>query len=279
MPAVLTLMKNLFILLITTLLLGSCTSYQKVLKSDDIKLKYSVADSLYNQGKFKKSLQLWEQIVPLYKGRPNAERVMFLYADTFYQLQDYYLSGYQLERFVTAYPESDKRTEAAFKSADSYYRLSSKYNLDQSDTYKAMDKLQTFINSYPDSEDLGRANSMIQELRNKLQKKQFEIAKGYNTIGASRGTFPNAIKAFNNFISDHPGSIYREDAYFWRFDSTYQLAIGSVSKLKQERLSDAKDAYNLLIKYFPNGNYNKEATSMIDEISELLEQNNNLNSK
>ena len=266
-------MKNLFVLLIIALLLGSCSSYQKVLKSDDIKLKYSTADSLYNQGKFKKSLQLWEQIVPLYRGRPQAERVMFLYSDTFYQLQDYYLAGYQFERFVTAYPESEKRTEAAFKSAESYYKLSPNYNLDQADTYKAMDKLQAFINSYPDSENLGRANEMVQELLTKLERKEFEIAKGYNTIGASRGTFPNAIKAFDNFISTYPGSIYREDAYFWRLDSAYQLATGSIEKLKKERLEEAKAAHNLLVKYFPNGKYDKEAAKMIEVVNKLLEQN------
>lgn len=272
-------MKNLFILLITALLLGSCSPYLKVLQSDDLKLKYSVADSLYNQGKYKKSLQLWEQIVPSYRGRPNAERVMYLYADTFYQLEDYYTAGYQLERFVTAYPESEKRTEAAFKGAESYYNLSPRYNLDQADTYKAMDKLQTFINSYPDSENLGRANEMIQELLTKIEKKEFEIAKGYNKIGASRGTFPNAIKAFDNFLSAHPGSVYSEDAYFWRFDSAYQLAKGSVERLKKERLDAAKDAHSLLIKYFPSGKYNEEATKMIEDIDKLLEESKNLNSK
>lgn len=270
-------MKNFAIIIFTLVLLSSCSPYQDVLKSDDIKLKYSTADSLYKQGKYKKSLRLWEQIVPLYRGRPQAERVMFLYSDTFYQLQDYYLAGYQFERFVNAYPQSEKRTEAAFKSAESYYNLSPRFNLDQADTFKAMDKLQVFINSYPDSENLERANDMVKELRTKLERKSFEIAKGYNKIGESRGTFPNAIKAFDNFISEYPGSIYREDAFFWRLDSAYQLAIGSIDVLMQGRLEEARDAYNLLIKYYPEGKYNKEATSMIEDIKERLEETINLN--
>lgn len=277
MPAVLKFMKNLFVLVCTLVVLSSCSPYQDVLKSDDIKRKYSMADSLYQQGKYKKSLRLWEQIVPLYRGRPQAERVMYLYSDTFYQLEDYYLSGYQFERFVNAYPQSEKRTEAAFKSAESYYNLSPRYNLDQGDTYKAMDKLQVFINSYPDSENLERANEMVQELRNKLEKKAFEIAKGYNKIGESRGTFPNAIASFDNFISEYPGSVYREDAYFWKFDSAYQLAIGSVDRLMEERLQTAKVAHASLIKYYPQGKYNEEATAMINDINERLEEITNLN--
>ncbi len=255
-------------------MLTSCSTYQDILKSDDIKLKYSTADSLYKAGKYKKSLRLWEQIVPLYRGRPQAERVMFLYSDTYYQIGDYYLAGYQFERFVNAYPQSEKRTEAAFKSAESYYNLSPRFNLDQADTFKAMDKLQVFINAYPDSENLERANSMVQELRKKLEKKAFEIAKGYNKIGESRGTFPNAIKSFDNFLTEYPGSIYREEAYFWRFDSAYQLAIGSVERLMEERLEAARDAHESLIKYYPQGKYNKEATAMIEDINERLQQIN-----
>jgi len=271
------LMKNFLILFSCVLMLTSCSPYQDLLKNDDIKAKYTAADSLYQAGKYKKSLRLWEQIVPLYRGRPQAERVMFLYSDTFYQLQDYYLAGYQFERFVNAYPQSEKRSEAAFKSAESYYNLSPKFNLDQADTFKAMDKLNVFINTYPDSENLDRANGMVQELRDKLEQKAFEIAKGYNKIGASRGTFPNAIKAFDNFITEYPGSKFREDAYFWKLESAYQLAVGSVDFLMKDRLQAAKDAHSALLKYYPKGKYNKEATSMIEDIDERLAQYTNLN--
>ncbi len=263
-------MKNLFFLLIAVVILSSCSPYQEVLKNDDIKAKYEFADSLYSQGKYKKALKLWEQIVPLYRGRPQAERVSYLYADTYYQIGDYYLSGYQFERFTKAFPESTKNEEAAYKSAVSYYNLSPTYNLDQSDTQKAIDKLQGYINSFPDSEKLEEANSKVKELYTKLERKEYEIAKGYNKIGQSRGTFPNAIKAFDNFLSDYPGSVYREDALYWKFDSAYQLAVGSRRDLMQERLRAAKAAYTTLEKYYPQGKYSEEAAEMVEEVNSLL---------
>jgi len=215
-------MKNLFFLLVTVVVFSSCSSYQDVLKNDDINAKYAYADSLYTIGKYTKALKLWEQIVPLYRGKPQAERVSFLYADTYYQIGSsnyYYLAGYQFERFVNAFPESTKREEAAFKSAESYFKRSPKYNLDQGDTFIATEKLQSFISNYPDSERLDKVNAMVTELRDKIERKAYEIAKGYNKIGASRGTFPNAIAAFDNFLQEYPGSKYREDALFWKFDS------------------------------------------------------------
>lgn len=263
-------MKKIFFLLAAVITFSACSPYQKVLKEDDIKAKYTFADSLYNQGKFKKAIKLWEQVVPLYRGRPQAERVSFLYADTYYQIGDYYLSGYQFERFVKAFPESSKKEEAAFKSAESYYTLSPTYNLDQGDTHKAMDKLQLYINEYPESENLEKANTMVKELQTKLERKAFEIAKGYNKIGANRGTFPNAIAALDTFLSEYPGSIYREDALFWKFDSAYQLASGSLRVLQEERFKAAKAAYQNLIKYYPEGKYNEEVTKMIEDINAEL---------
>ena len=170
-------MKYITLILITLVVLSSCSTYQDALKSDDIALKYRLADSLYKEGSFKKSLKLWEQIVPTYRGRPQAERVMFLYSDTYYQLGNYFLAGYQFERFVGAYPQSQKREEAAFKSAKSYYELSPRHDLDQADTEKAIDKLNNFVNSFPESDQFDEVNGMIKELNTKIEKKQFEIAK------------------------------------------------------------------------------------------------------
>ena len=120
----------------------SCSEYQQALKSEDVLEKYEYAQELYADGKYKKALGLMEQIVPVYRGKPQAERLMFLYANTFYNLEDYYLAGYQFERFETSYPNSDSVEVAAYRSAKSYYELSPRYSLDQQDTYKALEKLQ-----------------------------------------------------------------------------------------------------------------------------------------
>ena len=83
-----------------------------------------------------------EQVVPVYRGKPQAEKLMFMYSNTYYQLEDYYLSGYQFERFIVSYPKSDSVELASYKSASSYYQLSPRYSLDQTDTYIGLEKLQ-----------------------------------------------------------------------------------------------------------------------------------------
>lgn len=256
----------IFILLCISVLFTSCSEYQKVLRQDDMARKYTFADSLYHQGKYKKALKLMEQLVPAYRGKPQAEKLTYLYANTFYELEDYFSSGYQFERFTQAYPKSDSTEIAYFKSAKSFYQLSERFSLDQKETYRGMEKLQGFINTYPNSEKRVEANQLVSELRTKLEKKQFETARQYYRIE----DYKAAIESFDNFIADNPGTSYREQAFLFRLKAAYELAINSLPYLVQERLQTAKGHYNNYIKYYKDTESAAEANEINQKIQDRL---------
>ena len=116
-----------------------------------LKAKYDMAETFYEEGDFRRANRLLEQIAPKYVGKPQGERVMFFLSNSYFQRGDYNMAGYQFERFVKSYPKSDKAVEATFLGAKSYYKLSPEYSLDQTDTDKALLKLQNFINTYAES--------------------------------------------------------------------------------------------------------------------------------
>lgn len=259
--------KYYLLALAALLLVGACSPFQKVYKSDDVAAKYRFADSLYQVGKYRKALKLMEEIVPAYRGKPQAERLMFFYADTYFQLGDFYLSGYQFERFVRSYPNSDRVQEAAYKGAKSYYELSPRYSLDQEDTYTALEKLQGFIDQFPDSDYLQEANGLVDELNTKLEYKAIRIAKSYY----HREDYKSAIEAYDNFATDYPGSEYRAEAFYMRMESEYKLAINSFETLVPERLRAAKDYYNSFIKYFADSEFREAADEINQDIEARLE--------
>jgi len=254
-----------FILIL--LCLQSCNEYQKALKNTETKAKYELAEKLYNEGDYKRANRLFEQIAPKFIGKPQGERIMFFFANTYFQNKDYYLSGYQFERFVKSYPKSDKIQEASFLGAKSYFQLSPNYSLDQTDTDKALQKLQNFINTYPESEYIEEANMMAKALITKKEKKLIEIAKQYNKIGEFNFPFlVSAITAFDNFITDNPGSVYTEDALYYRLEASTELAFNSFENKQSERFKDAKEAYNKLIKEFPETRFKKKADNLVQRI-------------
>jgi len=264
-------MRNLLFLSVLLMAFSSCSEYQKVLKNTDVKAKYDLAQKFYEEKDFKRANRLFEQIAPKYAGKPQGERVMFFLADTYFQRKDFNMAGYQFERFLKQYPSSDKVPEAAFYGAKSYFELSPNYSLDQTDTDKALAKLQTFINNFGESKYFEEANEMAMVLTTKKEKKAFEIAKQYNKLGEFQyDLLKSSVAAFDNFISDFPGSIYREEALYYRLESNSNLAFNSTNYRKNERLENAKAAHAMLFKNFPETSFAKKANKLLEKINKEL---------
>jgi outer membrane protein assembly factor BamD len=102
----------------------------------------------------------------------------------------------------------------------------------------------------------------------KLERKVFENAKGYNTIS----DYKSALVALDNFIADYPGTPFKEEALFYKFDSAYQLGINSVPAKMEERLNVAKVAYANLIKYKAETKYKKQADEMFARVEKDLQK-------
>lgn len=263
-----TKMKKYILLLLILIALGSCSPFQKALKTEDVAIKYDVATKMYEKGKYDKAIKLFEQIAPSYRGKPAAEKMFYMFSQSYYKTKQFYLAGYQFEKFASSYPKSEKMEEASFLGAKSFSKLSPVYSLDQADTDKAIDKLQSFIDSYPNSTYLSEANSDVKILREKIEKKSFENAREYNKIS----DYKSALVALDNFIADYPGTPFKEAALYYKLDSAYNLAINSIPSKMEERLNISKVAYNSLIKFNANSDYKKKADNMLERINKDLQQ-------
>lgn len=266
-------MKNIFYILFLVILASSCSEYQKVLKKGDLKPKFDMANKMYSEGiaeeknsKLVKAIKLYEQIEPTLQGKPQAQIVQFNLANAYYHAGDYLISAYKFERFTKAYPNSQKLEESFFKSAESFYHESPRYTLDQTDTERAIAKLQVYINEYPDGEYFDKANAYLKELQYKIQQKYYEIAKQYHyTL-----RYKAAISDFDNYLVNYPGSPFKEKAYYYKFESAYLLAINSFQYLVEERLEEANAFYDDYIERYPEGEFIELANDYKTDIDERL---------
>ena len=65
---------------------------------------------------------------------------------------------------------------------------------------------------------------------------------------------------------EFPGSILKEDALFYKFDSAYRLAINSVAWKESERIEKALNYYNSLLFVFPETKYSDQLTEMYKDL-------------
>ncbi|WOC40478.1 outer membrane protein assembly factor BamD [Polaribacter sp. HL-MS24] len=259
--------KNLACLLVLSVMLFSCGEYQKVLNKGSEEEQYKMAVKLYESQNYSKALRLFEKITPYYRGRPQMERIQYMVAQSNFNEKNYTTAGYYFDRFAENYPKSSKKEEAAFLSAYSYKLASPVFSLDPTDTNKALEAFQGFINDYPDSEKLGEANKHYAELRIKLQRKSFEIAKTYyRTADYDLRNYKAAIQAFDNLLSDYLGSEFKEEALYYRLKAAHDFVLKSFDRRKLERIKDAIDAYEKLKRNFPESKYLEDSNQMLSTL-------------
>jgi outer membrane protein assembly factor BamD len=263
-------MKKIISVLFIVVFFWSCSEYQTALKSEDVAVKFDVATKLYDAGSYTKAIRLFEQLAPAYRGKPQGEKLFYMYAQACFKTKQFYLAGYQFDSFVSGYPKSEKAEECAFLGAQSYSKLSPVYSLDQTDTFKAIEKMQGFIDRYPNSAYIVEANATSKKLNEKIERKVYENAIEYNRIS----NYKSAIIALDNFISDYPGTPFKEKALYYKLDSAFLLAINSVPSKMEERLITAKTSYNNLVKFKPNTEYKSKADVMLAQIDVELQKYN-----
>ena len=268
-------MNKFLYILLAVLTLSSCSEYQKALKSDDVEFKTKVFTSQIEKKKYSKAIRLFEQYATSYRGKPQGESAFLNYAKALYTTKQYITAAYQFESFASSYPKSVNAEEAAFLGAECYSKVSPRYSLDQVDTEKALSKIQVFVNKYPNSQYLPKANEIVKELTEKLELKAYEIAKQYNTIGEFTRDYNAAIKALDNFVFNFPGSKYKEDALYYKYDAMYKLAMNSIPSKKQERLNTAKTYHQNLIKFKADTKYLEKSNQMLETVDKELKQYTN----
>ena len=109
--------KLIFFVIAIAFFTFSCSEYEKLLKSDDIQLKYEKALEYYEEGEYVKSATLLQYLVPIYKGTDKAPKVEFYYAKSLYYQGDYILAAYHFDEFSKNYGVSEYAEEADFLKA------------------------------------------------------------------------------------------------------------------------------------------------------------------
>lgn len=249
-----------FMLLAVMGITGCKSKFEKLRASNDTARKYQEGIKLYNNKKYSKALVLFDDLVQRFRGRAEAEDLYYYNAYTNYRLKDYLTARHQFMTFVNTYPNSAKAEECRFMAAYCYYLEAPVYSLDQSNTQKAIESLQLFINIYPESERAAEAASLIDELRDRLERKSYENAKLYLDIG----DYQSAVIAFENSLRDYPDTKFAEEMEFSIVEAQYLYALNSSEYRQEERYAEAISFANDFLKNNPDSKYVKEATKLKD---------------
>ncbi len=265
--------KVLLLALATLFAVTSCTEYNKVMKSNDVELKYEYAKMYFEQGKYNRAAVLLEDVVPYYRGTEQAEEALYQLAMSYFNQKDYMSAGNYFTRYCNNYPRGKYAEQCRFNLAYGDYMDSPDVRLDQATTKLAIKELDSFVESYPHSSLADSATSMRYELSDKLCYKEYLSAKLYLNLGTYMGAnnYESAVITARNAQNDYPYSKYREDLSYIIFSARYEAAMASVAEKKEDRLREAYDEYFTFTNDYPEGKYAKDVARMYDKICKKME--------
>jgi outer membrane protein assembly factor BamD len=260
--------KSVLIIFISVVLFACKSEFESVRTSNNPELIYQKALEFYEEEEWLKAQTLLELSIPNYRGKSEAEELFLKFAYTHYYNNEFILAAHYFRNFSTTFYNSDKREEAEYMSAYSNYRLSPNPKLDQTYTEKAIEGLQTFINTHPRSERVEECNALIDEMRRKLEIKAFQEGQLYYNIGQ----YESAVRSFTNMLNQYPDAEEAERVRYLMIKATYQFAKKSIYDKKEERYENTVALYNKFVKKHPTSEYSKEVADIYNNTVEELQK-------
>lgn len=256
-------------LLVFVLLFSSCkSSFEKLRLSSDDDLKLTKAFEFYEAEEWLKAQYLLEDLIGAVRLTDKAEKVYFYYAYTHYHLKNYSFASYYFKQFSTTFPNGTYAEEALFMSADSYYKLSPNFRLTQEDTESAIEGLQVFVNTYPESDKVAPSNEKIDLLRAKLELKALDSAKGYY----KRKHYKASTYTFKNLLIDYPDTKEGEYIRYMIIRSSLKYAQQSILAKQVERYQETMDACLEFQKRHAESGYQKEIDSIYETANNKIKK-------
>jgi len=235
----------------------SCNPVSKIQKSKDYDYKLAKADEFYAKGKYKFAEPLYESLFPVFKGTDKFEDLYYKYAYCFFYQKQYSDAQNLFKGYLEVFPNSSKAEEVDYMKSLSYFKESPKIELDQANTVKAMNMMQTFINTHPGSDRIKDASAIIDQCRAKLEQKEYRGAKLYYNLSQYRA----AAIAFDNLLNAYPESVKADEYKMLSIKSYYKFAELSIKEKQAERFEKVVTEFDDFNDRFPDSPLMKEVES------------------
>jgi outer membrane protein assembly factor BamD len=218
----------------------------------------------FDDEKYTTAIELLQTVFDFGRAHQWAGDAQILLAQAYFNTEQFLLAANEFDRFAQLYPADGRVEEAEYKRALCYYRLSPPFDLDQSDTERAITYLRLYVNRYPQGAFSADIGNKIDELQEKLSRKLFEGARLY----ARQEQYESAAITYGRVLDKYPNTSLADDALYHKMKAYIAFSDASIRTRQAERLELAVEAYNQLVQLFPNSPLLKDAELLYDGIVE-----------
>lgn len=226
---------------------------------------YTKGKAYFDEGRYDRAIEYLQGAFDFGRAHEYAADSQLMLARAYRENGDLLLAGNEYQRFIQIYRSDERVPQATFEYAMTFIERSPGYELDQTDTRRAVDELQLYIDRYPDSENAAIADAEIKKLREKLAHKDFASAELYER----RGLYEAAAITFESVFDEYPDTDWADDALLGAIRNYIEFSRASVVGRQAERYQLAVDIYSRMTQIFPDSPLLDEAERLVNASTEL----------
>jgi outer membrane protein assembly factor BamD len=243
-------LKNV-LFIFAALAVGACSS-EELLEQLSPQERFDLAMRYFQEEDYVQAEKEFRVVVLQFQGTALADDAQFYLGECQYMRGQYILAAYEYEVLLRTMPTSEYVPRARFRRAMCYYNQSRESYRDQTETKKAIDEFQAFLEYHPTDPLAHEAEAKIQELNTKLAKKEFDNGLLYMKME----NYKAAILYFDLVLERFHDTPYAEHAQLKKAEAF----------LLRKRPSEALAEIERYFQRYPNGNHRAEAQKLRETI-------------
>ncbi|WP_428236910.1 outer membrane protein assembly factor BamD [Gracilimonas sp.] len=240
---------------------SACKNDRLIKRGDSVEVAYQKAMAFYEEENYSEAANAFDTVTRVARGTEYGQDAQYYLAESYYKDKQFLLAASEYDRYISYYPQDERRPQIEFRAAMCYYELSPRYKLDQNQTRKAIERFRLFNNRYPDHEKVQEAAARIDELREKLAHKSYEAARFY----VRTEQYKAATIYLDKTIDQYPESKWAERALVDQIQTYINYADNSVINRQAERYGKAIENYEKFLQLFPESKFREEVENYHDE--------------
>ena len=162
----------------------------------------------FNKGKYSRSKDEFDYIIMANPGSKIANESQYYMAESMYQIKEYDEASIAFDRYVRFSPDYSKIEKARYRICECAINFSNSYQREQSQTHRALEQLQMFIEDFPASDLINDAEDAMLALRLKLAQKDYEVGRMYLKLEE----YDSALIYFRSVLNHYYDTSFSDDA-------------------------------------------------------------------
>lgn len=224
-------------------------SASKLSISEELQQRFEKGVSLFESEKYMRAKDEFLFIVSNNPGTQMALDAQFLLAESYFSLKEYENALQEYDYFARFSQDYNKVEQARFRICECAILSSNTFEKDQENSNLALNRLQEFIEDYPNSQFAKEANTEMALIRTKLARKEFESGRLYLKLEE----YDSALIYLKNILSEYYDTPITDDAriaiiFTYLLQDKHELA-QSFYKNNEEKfvsLDKSKEAIQLI---------------------------------